>query len=473
MKIAPWLRILALLVLGVPAAQAQLYRAFSVATSVTFQPGDVAYWKADCPDGTAAVGGGVTASSSSLGVLASGPQLSGAPFWEWPDAAVVIDPDGWVGAAANASPEAEVLTVVALCAPVQGMTTILSSASVADRQRAAAYATGCPAGAVVVSGGGATLDPAVVLDSSAPAIGNDFINNVADGNHPPPTGWIASAANFSGAAAQVRAAALCLPASEIQEAGTVVGTAVQGPDVALGTTSCGIGTLAVGAGISEAGPTIGQIQSFAPVFPSLPRFAGARSPGVYETFDAFLYAWYSPSSTPVTGKFATVCVLPAGTPNAAVRVVEYYNAFFGHYFITPLKVEIDALDAGQFPGWVRTGQTFLAFSQGTLSTAPVCRYFRQDVTSHFYSASIAECDAVKDFTGWIFETGRLFSGRLPTNLETGQCEQGFIPLYRLWNAKVNHRYTISLEIRAQMIAQGYVPEGYGPLGVAMCVTPDS
>jgi hypothetical protein len=45
-----------------------------------------------------------------------------------------------------------------------------------------------------------------------------------------------------------------------------------------------------------------------------------------------------------------------------------------------------------------------------------------------------------------------------------------IPVYRLWNQRAdsNHRYTTDATVRAQMIARGYVSEGYGPLGVAMC-----
>jgi hypothetical protein len=33
----------------------------------------------------------------------------------------------------------------------------------------------------------------------------------------------------------------------------------------------------------------------------------------------------------------------------------------------------------------------------------------------------------------------------------------------------NHRYTVSTAIRMEMIGRGYVPEGYGQQGVAMCV----
>ena len=41
----------------------------------------------------------------------------------------------------------------------------------------------------------------------------------------------------------------------------------------------------------------------------------------------------------------------------------------------------------------------------------------------------------------------------------------------LWNGRVDskHRYTTSTALRAQMIARNFIAEGYGTLGVAMCV----
>ena len=45
------------------------------------------------------------------------------------------------------------------------------------------------------------------------------------------------------------------------------------------------------------------------------------------------------------------------------------------------------------------------------------------------------------------------------------------PVYRLYNngrgAAPNHRFTTDLAVRSQMLAQGYVAEGYG-IGVSMC-----
>ncbi|MEO5699099.1 MAG: hypothetical protein ABIS17_04600, partial [Casimicrobiaceae bacterium] len=57
------------------------------------------------------------------------------------------------------------------------------------------------------------------------------------------------------------------------------------------------------------------------------------------------------------------------------------------------------------------------------------------------------------------------------NTQTGACPSGTAPVYRLWTGRAdsNHRYTTDLNVRAQMIAAGYTPEGYGTLGVAMCV----
>ena len=61
--------------------------------------------------------------------------------------------------------------------------------------------------------------------------------------------------------------------------------------------------------------------------------------------------------------------------------------------------------------------------------------------------------------------------------DTGRCEPGEIPVYQLinnvWHDRpdLNARYTTSSSIRAEMIARGYRPEGYGPDGVIWCGAP--
>ena len=144
----------------------------------------------------------------------------------------------------------------------------------------------------------------------------------------------------------------------------------------------------------------------------------------------------------------------------ARQAVEFYHAFFGHYFVTIQEDEIAALDTGVFVGWARTGQTFNVYDLGS-GYADVCRFFTTAFapkSSHFYTPLAFECDLVKQNPDWIYEK-IAFQLRLP---EDGQCPSGTIPVYRLYNNGLtgapNHRYTTSTAIRAQMIAQGYVAE---------------
>ena len=55
----------------------------------------------------------------------------------------------------------------------------------------------------------------------------------------------------------------------------------------------------------------------------------------------------------------------------------------------------------------------------------------------------------------------------------GDCPAGTLALYRLYNngrnGAPNHRYTKRLDLRSEMLGQGFVAEGFGDLGVAGCV----
>ena len=73
-----------------------------------------------------------------------------------------------------------------------------------------------------------------------------------------------------------------------------------------------------------------------------------------------------------------------------------------------------------------------------------------------------------NYSGYVLETDDAFSVALPDS--TGACASYWVPVYRLWNnrADSNHRYTVDPAIKAQMIARGYIAEGYGPDAVIMC-----
>jgi Repeat of unknown function (DUF5648) len=168
-------------------------------------------------------------------------------------------------------------------------------------------------------------------------------------------------------------------------------------------------------------------------------------------------------------------LLPASAIAATVEVIEFYNASQDHYFISSLAPDITALDSGQFKGWVRTGKVFDAYPLATAGASPVCRFYIPVVLgdSHFYSASPAECAQTQSkFPTFIEESPSVMYIDLP-DATSGACPAGDIPVYRVWDnrADSNHRYTTDRAIRAQMVAQGWLAEGYGPDQVIMCAPP--
>ncbi|HZQ62006.1 MAG TPA: PQQ-dependent sugar dehydrogenase [Casimicrobiaceae bacterium] len=154
-----------------------------------------------------------------------------------------------------------------------------------------------------------------------------------------------------------------------------------------------------------------------------------------------------------------------------VRVIEYYNAALDHYFMTSAAAEIDLLDRQVLPGWTRTGYAFNAYAWAVPGYSPVCRFYLPPGTgdSHFYSVSPAECaEVAQRYPAFVLETWETFA--LAPGPVDGICPIGLVPVYRLWNGRVdtNHRYTTDGAVRDMMVARGFVAEGYGPVPVAMC-----
>jgi hypothetical protein len=160
------------------------------------------------------------------------------------------------------------------------------------------------------------------------------------------------------------------------------------------------------------------------------------------------------------------------TPVATAMAIEYYWAARDHYFISADPAEIAALDASAPGGWARTGQSFGVYAKRTAGDSPVCRYYIPPLygDSHLFDASPLVCfQAQTLFPMFVYETGNAFSVYLPDQT-SGACPTGTAPVYRLWNNRsdTNHRYTTSAALRDQMLAKGYVAEGYGAPAVAMC-----
>lgn len=177
----------------------------------------------------------------------------------------------------------------------------------------------------------------------------------------------------------------------------------------------------------------------------------------------------SPQSFTVGG---TGVVDDTPASEATLPVIEYFHAGFGHYFVTAKGDEIAKLDDGTFVGWARTGRAFKAWTVAAAGRAPVCRFFTvafPPKSSHFYTSSVDECAGVKTNPDWTFEDV-VFHVLLPG--ADGSCAAGTEPVYRVYNdgqgGAPNHRYVTELELRAEMLARGYRPEGAG-IGVGLCV----
>jgi hypothetical protein len=159
-------------------------------------------------------------------------------------------------------------------------------------------------------------------------------------------------------------------------------------------------------------------------------------------------------------------------PIDPVTVIEFHHAGLDHYFISARADDIEALDSGRHPGWRRTGQAFAAWPAYVDGAARVCRFYLPPAAgdSHFFSASRDECREVGErFPSFILEDAAVMFLALP-DVSTGDCPLGTVPVYRLWNARAstNHRYTTEPTSLQAMLAVGWLSEGYGPLGVAMC-----
>jgi hypothetical protein len=168
-------------------------------------------------------------------------------------------------------------------------------------------------------------------------------------------------------------------------------------------------------------------------------------------------------------------IAPLPSPPNTTAGIEYYHAGFNHYFITAIADEIVKLDNGTFLGWTRTSKQFNVNSAPAIGLSAACRFFSTAFglkSAHFYTPDSAECATVMSNTNWQFE-GEVFFTMSPGH--DGSCPVGTIPVYRMYNDGLggapNHRYTIDPSIRALMLAQGWIAEGYGTVGVIMCVPP--
>ncbi len=361
----------------------------------------------------------------------------------------------------------------------------------------------CDPGQVAIGGIDNANGSNLLKLSEQPVFNGQLLGDLPDGSAPAPTGWQTSAFNLSTTmTATFSSFTYCVYLPSLQTLVTSVPLNVPGANFAI-WNSIPSDKMVISAGFD--GGSYGLPQGYG-IWDGPPddfgewfvvwAFGGLASPPL-RSKDAQVGAdkiralfttgidTRPPQAAAKASTRATLAVLvvPSATPPDPINrvtVVEFYNEARDHFFISSLQPDIDALDSGHFPGWVRTGQTFNAYgigSGGPTTRRPVCRYLGSPAAgldSHFYSASLGECVAVAvKFAGaWLLEAAEIMEIDLP-DPDTGACPSGDVPVYRLWNnrADSNHRYTTSTVTRDQMLAKGYMAEGYGPGSVALCALP--
>jgi hypothetical protein len=154
-------------------------------------------------------------------------------------------------------------------------------------------------------------------------------------------------------------------------------------------------------------------------------------------------------------------------PIAAVPAIEFFNTGLGHYFISPDPAEITSVDTGGAgPNWIRTGRSFnvlTAISSAYPNPSVTCRFYGTPglgPNSHFYTADPAECGAVKNDPGWLYE-GLSHAAVRPSS---GACPAGTNPVYRAYNQRAqfkdsNHRFSTDFALLKSMEPAGWIVEG--------------
>lgn len=304
---------------------------------------------------------------------------------------------------------------------------------------------------------GASCTIGVIFTPATPGLRTAVISVTSNGAGSPQT------VNASGTGVAAGQGQLAVDA--VVDAGSVVVGASSAP-IAITLVNVGSAPVEV-AGIGSGNP--GE-------FAIVASDCVALAPGATCTFSVV----FAPAAAGSRSAIVTITSNGAGSPQVVtltgtgvqlLDVIEYYHAEWDHYFMTGIADEIVKLDNGTFKGWARTGLKFKAWPLGT-SGAAVCRFFSTafgERSSHFYTPLAAECEIVKHKPEWQFE-GEVFGIVVPNG--DGTCPAGTAPVYRLYNdgqgGAPNHRYTIELAVRAQMIARGWIAEGFGTIGVIMC-----
>jgi serine protease len=167
--------------------------------------------------------------------------------------------------------------------------------------------------------------------------------------------------------------------------------------------------------------------------------------------------------------------VPLANRGGETTAVELYNTNLNHYVLITDPAEYHRMIDEPGSAWEVTGQGFKAWPQlpsDTFVTAvPVCRfdsYRRSGPSSAFYTASVAECNAVKSNRFWSYRGVPWYIQPVDASQ---RCPDGYLGVNRAYNQghvrnDSNHRFTTSDSTIREMEREGWIYEG-----MAMCSRP--
>jgi hypothetical protein len=167
---------------------------------------------------------------------------------------------------------------------------------------------------------------------------------------------------------------------------------------------------------------------------------------------------------------------PAAAITTQVTVTEYFHAQLNYYFLTSRASEKALLDAA--PAWSKTGASFKMLANPEPAVSGNVRFYFDKIAkngtrgSHFYTinpSDIATLTALNPTNAAIpqkpVNEGVDSYAYRPTGTGVNAtCPAGTVPVYRLFRGAhfpddPNHRFTTSLSVYNQFVAQGWDGEG--------------
>jgi hypothetical protein len=262
-------------------------------------------------------------------------------------------------------------------------------------------------------------------------------------------------------------------------ADTTVGSTAAGPSVTL--TNTGTGALTVNSAVVSgndfslvsntciAGTSLSPGTSCTTNVRFTPSATGARSGAITFGHNA------TPATTTVVLAGNGAAAGPGLPPTRAM--VEYRFAPLDYYFITSRDSDKATLDATS--GFVRTGASFLVYTQAQTSLRPITRFYFDSVAlgnsrgTHFYTLldsdlqTLAQQNPRQSTAPGLPQNEGIDSYAYAPLIAGvgGSCAGGLLPVYRLFRGNVrfpdnpNHRFTTSVATYNSFVAIGWDGEG--------------